>query len=198
MIFLGGPENPQWKNSKIYLQSIKSLKYPLPVTNGILRISLLKKMKKIYDSTIEFNIMNYHTGKSETFVLLESVFGKENLVQLKKSTDEAFEKEEKIDLAMNEKRLYQVFATRQNCNTPHECRVEVYTGDHILDKAEDALVEKFGRKSYQITKIIEIPKCEGCQIEACGQRDHMDHPDGCLHDSSFCVLCQMDLKELLE
>jgi len=99
---------------------------------------------------------------------------------------------------MNEERLYRVFAARRDCAAKHECFVEVRAGECILGKAKGALAEKFGRKSYEITEIVEIPKCEGCRLDSCGQRDHMLHPDGCLHDPSLCDSCQMELKELLE
>nr|QBK85609.1 MAG: hypothetical protein LCMAC101_02040 [Marseillevirus LCMAC101] len=84
-----------------------------------------------------------------------------------------------------------------------ECDIKVPMGKNVLEIAKDALEEQyhqpFGEQSpCEVTEIIATPKCEGCQIEACGQRDHMEHPDGCLHNPSDCDLCQMEIKNLIK
>lgn len=48
---------------------------------------------------------------------------------------------------------------------------------------------------YEISKVYTIydielaPKCIGCRYNWMGQRDHMQCPDGCLHDHKYCGEC---------
>jgi hypothetical protein len=70
--------------------------------------------------------------------------------------------------------------------------------EDILKKARECLDEKYNRNDCIVDKIIEIPKCEGCQYDSLGQRPHMEHPYGCLHISSDCDLCQMEFEKSCE
>ena len=101
---------------------------------------------------------------------------------------------------MNKERTYRVYGYGNKDNFTErviECVISVSIGSDILEAAKNSLHETYDQKgACSVTEIVEIPNCEGCQIEACGQRDHMLHPDGCLHDPSECELCQMDLKIL--
>ena len=96
---------------------------------------------------------------------------------------------------MNKERLYQVQGRCDNSDATFERVMLLSMGENILEEAEKCMNQEYdGEKYCKVTEIIEIPKCEGCQIEACGQRDHMLHPNGCLHDRSDCDLCQLQLK----
>jgi hypothetical protein len=55
------------------------------------------------------------------------------------------------------------------------------------NKSFDEVVSK-----YQILNIEPItnPNCDGCLYSASGQRDHMDCPNGCLHEKDMCLICQ--------
>jgi len=47
--------------------------------------------------------------------------------------------------------------------------------------------DAFALKGMQI-----IPQsCEGCKWDCPAQRDHMDCPGGCLHDSENCEVCEI-------
>ena len=94
---------------------------------------------------------------------------------------------------MNEERLYRVWAHHCVTHEQLEHLVKVTTGEDIIRKVNDSLLMKC-EDQHIIDEIYEITKCEGCQIAACGQRDHMEHPDGCLHQPSDCDLCQLQLK----
>ena len=99
---------------------------------------------------------------------------------------------------MDTERLYQVYGHYIHTKCPIDCVIRVKMGENIIEKANDGLTEAFGGGRPCISTIIEeIPKCEGCRIDACGQRDHMEHPDGCLHQPSDCEFCQMELKNLI-
>ena len=39
-------------------------------------------------------------------------------------------------------------------------------------------------------------ECHGCLTGAAAQEEHMDHPTGCLHDSSSCDTCLLSNKLL--
>lgn len=42
---------------------------------------------------------------------------------------------------------------------------------------------------YTISNIELAPDCYGCINDCGGQRDHMECPTGCLHDSTHCFSC---------
>lgn len=42
---------------------------------------------------------------------------------------------------------------------------------------------------WWIDSIEPTSDCEGCRYDCPGQRDHMDCPTGCLHDTLTCSLC---------
>lgn len=44
-------------------------------------------------------------------------------------------------------------------------------------------------KKYAITNIEPAPDCYGCLYDCPGQRDHMECPGGCLHDTTLCDIC---------
>ncbi len=106
------------------------------------------------------------------------------------------------EFMMNISRTYRVIGYGSSCNYTErfiECIIRIPVGDDILEKAREELSEKFSDKGLcSVTEIVEITECEGCHLDACGQRDHMLHPDGCLHDPSDCDLCQMEIKNLLK
>lgn len=41
-------------------------------------------------------------------------------------------------------------------------------------------------QKYFIFKVQKEPFCQGCLYNCLAQRDHMDCPNGCLHDPEFC------------
>ena len=100
-----------------------------------------------------------------------------------------------------DKRLYRVSGMFADKGETLEFEVEIPMGDNIFVKTRDEADRVIGGQRFiffGINSIIEISKCEGCQIEACGQMHHMVHPDGCLHVPSDCDLCQMEIKNLLK
>ena len=98
---------------------------------------------------------------------------------------------------MDNQRLYRVTGTV--CTSISvDCVVMVSTREDILEKARECLNEKYNKKDCIVDKIIEISKCEGCQYESLGQKPHMEHPYGCLHISSNCDMCEMELKNLMK
>ena len=99
---------------------------------------------------------------------------------------------------MNEERLYQVSAWRFTDRELLEYVIRVPVGKCIFERSEECLERNIGKGNFEMHEIIEIPKCEGCQFDACGQMDHMTHPDGCLHVSSDCDLCQLELRNLIK
>jgi hypothetical protein len=131
-------------------------------------------------------------ARSRTQNLINQVFGEENHL-------------DEFDLSisekdMNEERSYRVYGYGNQENYTErmiECVINVSVGDDIFEAARNALYEAYDDKGLcSVTEIIEIPNCGGCQIEACGQRDHMLHPDGCLHDPINCEFCEMELKNI--
>ncbi len=100
---------------------------------------------------------------------------------------------------MGEERSYQVYGHYNHTLCPIYCIIKVKVGENIIEKANDALTEEFGGARPCVASIIEeIPECEGCQIGACGQRAHMLHPNGCLHDPTDCEICEMEVKNILK
>ncbi len=98
---------------------------------------------------------------------------------------------------MAEERLYRVFSHHHVTHGQIEHLVRITVGEDILKGINDFLSVNC-EELFIVDEIWEIPKCEGCQSEAPGQRDHMLHPDGCLHDPSDCDFCQMELKNLIK
>lgn len=45
------------------------------------------------------------------------------------------------------------------------------------------------KRRYIISNMILAPKCFGCLHDRMGQKEHMEHPDGCLHNADFCDGC---------
>ena len=59
-----------------------------------------------------------------------------------------------------------------------------------LEKIKNQSFDKVVSK-YEILNIesIKNPNCEGCLYNTSRQRDHMNCPDGCLHEKDICLYC---------
>ena len=59
-----------------------------------------------------------------------------------------------------------------------------------LDKLREQLVSMHEiTNMYTISNLKLGPKCDGCLYNQCGQVEHMECPDGCLHQAEYCEYC---------
>jgi len=54
---------------------------------------------------------------------------------------------------------------------------------------EILITREMFRSKIEVVYVISIPPCIGCQSGLSSQYQHMDCPDGCLHDRACCYRC---------
>ena len=91
---------------------------------------------------------------------------------------------------MNEERSYQICGKYLNLFIDYVIKVTV--GQNILAISEKELPQDMNRNDWILLNIIEIQQCDGCMHHSLGQKDHMGHPDGCLHTPSLCDICHIE------
>ena len=71
----------------------------------------------------------------------------------------------------------------------------LYVDREFLDKSQskewriEYLSEITLNKIIDIESYCEVDGCFGCKYDCPGQWDHIDCPNGCLHDPEFCEWC---------
>lgn len=85
------------------------------------------------------------------------------------------------------RKICKAIKVRLKCVHYHRVR-DRYGEDYMLNKYDldpnqpDSIdkVWTVDKPKYHLNDLVKLPECEGCRLEAPGQRDHME-PGGCLY-----------------